>query len=128
MGLCSDGNVHAGVDDFLAMHKFLINHGFRKIHFHLITDGRDTGVNSAYNYIKMIEDAIKSTRIGDIVSICGRYYAMDRDKNWDRIQQYYNLVINGEGTHAENIMQALHDSYEEDVTDEFIKPIILKYQ
>lgn len=125
MGLCSDGNVHAGVDDFLAMHKFLVNHGFRKIHFHLITDGRDTGVNSAYEYIKMIEDAIKNTHVGDIVSICGRYYAMDRDKNWDRIQQYYNLILNGEGTHADDINQALQNSYNEDVTDEFIKPIIL---
>ena len=103
MGLCSDGNVHAGVDDFLAMYKFLVNKGFRKIHFHLITDGRDTGVNSAYSYIKLIEDMIKSTNIGDIATICGRYYAMDRDKNWERIQKYYNLVINGEGTRAQNI-------------------------
>ena len=125
MGLCSDGNVHAGVDDFLAMYKFLVNKGFRKIHFHLITDGRDTGVNSAYSYIKLIEDMIKSTNIGDIATICGRYYAMDRDKNWERIQKYYNLVINGEGTRAQDINDALQNSYREEVTDEFIKPILV---
>lgn len=125
MGLCSDGNVHAGVDDFLAMHKFLVNKGFKKIHFHLITDGRDTAVDSAYSYIKMIEDAIKTTRVGNIVSVCGRYYAMDRDKNWERIQKYYNLVVYGEGTRTQDIKEALQNSYSHGETDEFIKPILV---
>ena len=84
MGLCSDGNIHAGVDDFLSMYKFLIDNGFTKIHFHLITDGRDTGVHDAMKYINMIKNIIIEYGVGDVVSICGRYYAMDRDENWDR--------------------------------------------
>ena len=81
MGLCSDGNIHAGVDDFISMYKLLVNNGFKKIHFHLITDGRDTKVDVSYTFIKMISDLIREYGIGDIVSVAGRYYAMDRDEN-----------------------------------------------
>ena len=73
MGLCSDGNIHAGVDDFLSMYKFLIDNGFTKIHFHLITDGRDTGVHDAMKYINMIKDIIIEYGVGDVVSICGSF-------------------------------------------------------
>jgi len=125
MGLCSDGNVHAGVDDFVNMYKFLVNEGFSKIHFHLITDGRDTGIHSAYKYIKIIEDLIKKNKIGDITTVCGRYYAMDRDENWDRTKIYYNLVVKGKGISSLNIEKSLENSYQNGITDEFIKPIIL---
>ena len=125
VGLCSDGNVHAGVDDFLNVFNFLANHGFKKIHFHLITDGRDTAVNVAYNYIKMIEAAIKKNKVGNIATICGRYYAMDRDENWDRTKIYYDLIVNGKGSLSLNVEKSLKASYEAGVTDEFIKPIIL---
>ena len=125
MGLCSDGNVRAGVDDFIKMYNFLVKNDFKKIHFHLITDGRDTGVNSAYKYIKMIEDAIASTNIGDITSICGRYYGMDRDKNWDRIKAYYDLVTIGSGTSSINIEKTLSSFYDKGITDEFMRPIIV---
>ena len=82
MGLCSDGNIHAGVDDFLGMYQFLVDNGFTKIHFHIITDGRDTDIHSSYKYIKMIKDKISEDNdIGSIATVCGRYYAMDRDKN-----------------------------------------------
>ena len=125
VGLCSDGNVHAGVDDFLNVFNFLANHDFKKIHFHLITDGRDTAVNVAYNYIKMIEAAIKKNKVGNIATICGRYYAMDRDENWDRTKLYYDLIVNGKGSLSLNVEKSLKSSYEAGVTDEFIKPIIL---
>ena len=124
MGLCSDGNIHAGVDDFLSMYKFLVDNGFTKIHFHLITDGRDTGVHDAMKYINMIKDIIKENGVGDIVSICGRYYAMDRDENWDRTKAYYDLVIGGKGLSSINIEKSINSSYEKGITDEFIKPII----
>ena len=124
MGLCSDGNIHAGVDDFLSMYKFLIDNGFTKIHFHLITDGRDTGVHDAMKYINMIKDIIMKYGIGDVVSICGRYYAMDRDENWDRTKAYYDLVVGGKGLSSINIEKSINSSYEKDITDEFIKPII----
>ena len=124
MGLCSDGNIHAGVDDFLSMYKFLIDNGFTKIHFHLITDGRDTGVHDAMKYINMIKNIIIEYGVGDVVSICGRYYAMDRDENWDRTKAYYDLVVGGKGLSSINIEKSINSSYEKGITDEFIKPII----
>ena len=124
IGLCSDGNIHAGVDDFLSMYKFLIDNGFTKIHFHLITDGRDTGVHDAMKYINMIKDIIIEYGVGDVVSICGRYYAMDRDENWDRTKAYYDLVVGGKGLSSINIEKSINSSYEKGITDEFIKPII----
>ena len=124
MGLCSDGNIHAGVDDFLSMYKFLIDNGFTKIHFHLITDGRDTGVHDAMKYINMIKNIIIENGVGDVVSICGRYYAMDRDENWDRTKAYYDLVVGGKGLSSINIEKSINSSYEKGITDEFIKPII----
>ncbi len=124
MGLCSDGNIHAGVDDFISMYKLLVNNGFKKIHFHLITDGRDTKVNVSYTFIKMISDLICEYGIGDIVSIAGRYYAMDRDENFDRTKLYYDLVTSGKGISSINIEKSINSSYANGVTDEFIKPII----
>ena len=124
MGLCSDGNIHAGVDDFIKMYELLVNNGFKKIHFHLITDGRDTQVNVSYKYIKMIQDLIDKYQVGDIVSVCGRYYAMDRDENWDRTKLYYDLVTSKKGLSSINIEKSIDNSYANNVTDEFIKPII----
>lgn len=124
MGLCSDGNIHAGVDDFISMYKLLVNNGFKKIHFHLITDGRDTKVDVSYTFIKMISDLIREYGIGDIVSVAGRYYAMDRDENWDRTKLYYDLVTRGKGVSSINIEKSINSSYANGVTDEFIKPIV----
>lgn len=124
MGLCSDGNIHAGVDDFISMYKLLVNNGFKKIHFHLITDGRDTKVDVSYTFIKMISDLISEYGIGDIFSVAGRYYAMDRDENWDRTKLYYDLVTRGKGVSSINIEKSINSSYVNGVTDEFIKPIV----
>ncbi len=126
MGLCSDGNIHAGVDDFLGMYKFLVDNGFTKIHFHIITDGRDTDIHSAYKYIKMIKDKIaENNGIGNIATVCGRYYAMDRDENYDRTKIYYDLVVNGKGLNSLDVERSINSSYDAGVTDEFIKPIKL---
>ena len=124
MGLCSDGNIHAGVDDFISMYKLLVNNGFKKIHFHLITDGRDTKVDVSYTFIKMISDLIREYGIGDMVSVAGRYYAMDRDEKWDRTKLYYDLVTRGKGVSSINIEKSINSSYVNGVTDEFIKPIV----
>ena len=125
MGLCSDGNVHAGVDDFLSLYDILVKNGFKKIHFHLITDGRDTGIHDAYKYIKLIKDAINTKKVGDIATICGRYYAMDRDKNYDRTKLYYELVTRNASYEVESIEDGLKKMYEKDITDEFIRPMII---
>lgn len=125
MGLCSDGNVHCSMNSFIKLYKILVKKGFTKIHFHLITDGRDTFIHSAYKYIKQIEEEINKYKIGDIASICGRYYAMDRDKNFDRTKIYYDLVTKGMGINRIDIKTTLDKLYEKNITDEFISPIIL---
>ena len=125
MGLCSDGNVHAGIDDFINLYNSLIKNGFTKIYFHLITDGRDTNPMSAYKYIKMIEDEINKNNIGTIATICGRYYAMDRDDNYKRTNLYYDLVTRAKGTAIKNIEKALNSCYKIKETDEFIRPLLV---
>ena len=125
MGLCSDGNVHAGVDDFINMYNALIKNGFTKIYFHLITDGRDTNPMSAYKYINMIEDEINKNNIGAIATICGRYYAMDRDDNYKRTNLYYDLVTRAKGTAIKNIEKTLNSCYKIKETDEFIRPLLV---
>lgn len=125
MGLCSDGLVHSNIEHFMKFYTHLVNNGVRNIYFHLITDGRDTPVDSSYQYIKKIEELIKENEIGSIASICGRYYAMDRDKNWERTQDYYNLITKGNGRSYPSIEEAILSSYRQKVTDEFIKPIIV---
>lgn len=125
MGLCSDGNVHAGIDDFINLYNTLIKNGFTKIYFHLITDGRDTNPMSAYKYIKMIEDEINKNNIGAIATICGRYYAMDRDDNYKRTNLYYDLVTRAKGTAIKNIEKALNSCYKIKETDEFIRPLLI---
>ena len=97
MGLCSDGNVHSNINYIIAFYKILVKNGFHNIHFHLITDGRDTGVHECLKYINMITDVIKENKVGDIATVCGRYYAMDRNKNYDRTKKYYDLVTSGIG-------------------------------
>ena len=125
MGLCSDGNLHSGIDDFVSMYKALVKNGIKKIYFHLITDGRDTYPKSAYKYIKEIEDLINEYKVGKIASICGRYYAMDRDRHYNRTQKYYDLVTKGIGITTKDIENTLNNFYKRDVTDEFIEPVIV---
>jgi len=125
MGLCSDGNIHAGVDDFISMFDLLYKNGFKNVYFHLITDGRDTQIDVAYKYISMIENKIKEYNVGSIASLCGRYYAMDRDNNYEKTKLYYDLVTKGIGTSVLNIENALKSMYAKGVYDEFIKPILV---
>ncbi|MBQ8901788.1 MAG: 2,3-bisphosphoglycerate-independent phosphoglycerate mutase [Bacilli bacterium] len=125
MGLCSDGNVHAGIDDALKMYEILVKNGFKKIHFHVITDGRDTEVHSSYKYISQIEELINKYKVGNISTICGRYYAMDRDNNFDRTKVYYDLVTRGVGITTYDINKTINKMYEKEITDEFLKPIVL---
>lgn len=125
MGLCSDGNVHAGIDDFIKLYEILVKNGFQKIHFHLITDGRDTSPTSSYKYISQIENKIKEYNIGNIATICGRYYAMDRDKHYDRTQKYYELVIKGVGYSTDKLEKIINAMYVKGITDEFLSPIIV---
>ena len=125
MGLCSDGNIHASIIHFVSMYELLVKNGFNKIYFHIITDGRDTSVNVSYNYIKSIEELINKHSVGKIATVAGRFYAMDRDNNTDRTKAYYDLVTRGIGAKVINLKQAIDNSYEKGITDEFIKPILV---
>lgn len=125
MGLCSDGLVHSDMEHFKKLYNRLVDNGVRNIYFHLITDGRDTATNSSYTYISKIEEVIKERETGSIATLCGRYYAMDRDKKWDRTKLYYDLITKAKGFKFDTPKEAIDASYNENITDEFIKPIII---
>ena len=125
MGLCSDGGVHSNINQFIKFYKILVNNGFKKIHFHLITDGRDTDIHSSLKYIYDIAKAINENKVGDIATICGRYYAMDRDKHYDRTKKYYDLITNGNGLKTYDLKTIINKMYEKDITDEFLNPICI---
>ncbi|MDE5539992.1 MAG: 2,3-bisphosphoglycerate-independent phosphoglycerate mutase, partial [Bacilli bacterium] len=100
IGLYSNGKVHSNLDHFLSMYDLLKKNDAKQIHFHLITDGRDTKIDAGLNFIKDLEERIAGDDKCDIASICGRYYAMDRDTNYDRTKTYYDLLTKGTGIKA----------------------------
>ena len=125
MALVSDGGIHSHISFILNMIDKLYIDGIKKIYVHAITDGRDTDTNVAYKYIKEVNDRLLKYKIGQVVSICGRYYAMDRDKKWDRIKYYSDMVTKGIGVKADNFEHAINICYKKGVTDEFLPPIIV---
>ncbi len=125
MGLISDGRVHSDIMYIKRIITYLKSLELGNVYIHVITDGRDTKIDSAYKYIKEIEDLISDKPNFKIVSISGRYYAMDRDKNYDRVEKYYNTVVYGEGVKIDNIGDYLSKSYSEKVYDEFIVPALI---
>lgn len=125
MGLFSDGLVHSDMSHFLKLYDRLVDDGIKDIYFHLITDGRDTLPTESYKYIKVLETQIKTRKTGSIATLCGRYYAMDRDNKIDRTKIYYNLITKGKGALSKNSESAINACYKKNVTDEFLPPIIL---
>ncbi len=125
MYLCSEGGVHSLNSYALKMLKILKEAEVSKVYFHLITDGRDTSATVSRKYIKEVQDAIDTLKLGKIVSVCGRYYAMDRDKNWQRTKLYYELVTRGVGLHSLDINKTIESCYQKNTTDEFLPPITL---
>ena len=124
MGLTSDGGVHSSLDHLFYLCNIAQEYGLRgKTFIHCFMDGRDTDPRSGIGFIDELEKHCKETA-GEIASICGRFYAMDRDKRWERIKEAYDLLVNGKGAEAENMHEAMQASYDNDVTDEFIKPIV----
>ncbi len=123
IGLVSDGGVHSHLEHIKALCTYAEDYGVPNYSVHAFTDGRDTDPKSGYGFISELQRHLIGTR-GNIASICGRYYAMDRDKRWERVKLAYDLLINGVGTTATDVLQAIAASYEENVTDEFIRPII----
>ncbi|MDR2145894.1 MAG: 2,3-bisphosphoglycerate-independent phosphoglycerate mutase, partial [Tannerella sp.] len=123
LGLVSDGGVHSSLDHLFKLTEISQKYGITKSYVHCFMDGRDTDPKSGVGFIEQIENQLKITG-GKIASIVGRYYAMDRDKRWERVKEAYDLLVEGVGKPSENMVEAMKESYAEGVTDEFIKPII----
>ena len=123
-GLCSDGGVHSHLDHLLGLIKWASENGIKKVAIHVITDGRDTPAKSASKYINQIESCLKKLKIGEIASICGRYWIMDRNLLWDRTKKAYDNLTDPK-IKVTNIspQDYLKESYEKEITDEFIEPI-----
>lgn len=124
MGLVSEGGVHSSQAHLHHLLSLAKKHNIENVFVHAFTDGRDTDPKSGYSYIEKLQEHINAST-GKLASITGRYYAMDRDKRWERIKIAYDALVNGEGTKTTNALKAIEHSYFEGVTDEFIKPIIL---
>ncbi|MBU0579183.1 2,3-bisphosphoglycerate-independent phosphoglycerate mutase [Patescibacteria group bacterium] len=124
-GLISDGGVHSHIRHAVATVKAAANAGLTKVYLHVVTDGRDTSPTSGVRFVEELENNLARIGIGRVVSIVGRYYAMDRDKNWDRTDQAFKLYTAGQGENFTNSTQAVQASYDAGVTDEFIKPVVV---
>lgn len=123
MGLTSDGGVHSSLEHLYALCDIAKAYGLEKVLIHCFMDGRDTDPESGKGFVAQLEDHCAKSA-GIVVTITGRYYAMDRDKRWDRIKLAYDQLVHGEGRKSDNMTQAIQESYDEGVTDEFIKPIV----
>lgn len=123
IGLVSDGGVHSHISHLKALTSIAQQRGLEKVFIHAFTDGRDTDPKGGLGYIEDLEQHLQHTT-GRIASVTGRYYAMDRDKRWERVKLAYDALVHGTGTPTQNVTMAIKASYAEGVTDEFIKPII----
>ncbi len=122
MGLVSDGGVHSHINHLLALLDMCQLEGVKDVYLHLFTDGRDVPPKSAYIYIEMVENKLKELGFGKIASISGRYYAMDRDNNFDRLIKAYDVIVNNKGQIEPSPKEYIEKSYKEEITDEFFLP------
>jgi 2,3-bisphosphoglycerate-independent phosphoglycerate mutase len=124
LGLVSDGGVHAHTSHLKAICAICKTEGLEKVFIHAFTDGRDTDPKSGLAYVTDVEKALAGS-VGKIATVSGRYYAMDRDKRWERVQLAYDALVNGIGETASSATAAIEANYAKDITDEFIKPTVL---
>ncbi len=122
MGLTSNGGVHSSLDHLFKLIEISKQYGLTKTFVHCFMDGRDTDPKSGIGFIEQLEGVCKAND-AHIASIVGRFYAMDRDKRWERVKEAYDLIVEGKGKQAADMLKAMQESYDEGVTDEFIKPI-----
>jgi len=124
-GLLSDGGIHSHNTHLYALLKLCKEHNFDRVFVHCFLDGRDTPPASAESFILDLEDKIREIGVGKIASIMGRYYAMDRDKRWERLELAYKALVYGEGNKATSAQSAIENSYQQEVFDEFVKPCVI---
>lgn len=125
MGLLSDGGVHSHINHLMALIDMIKENNISDVCYHLFLDGRDVNPKSAKWFIKKLEDKINETGIGKIVTISGRYYAMDRDNNYDRVKKAYDAITRGIGEKYNNALECIDESYSRGITDEFIMPAVI---
>ena len=125
IGLLSDGGIHSNINHLFSLLELCKNNNFNRVYIHIITDGRDTAIDSGIKYIKLLEDKIKELRIGVIVDLCGRYYAMDRDNNFDRVKLAYDMLTMSKGEIYHDIEEAWYDNQKKGMTDEFMMPSVI---
>ena len=125
LGLVSDGGVHSHNRHLYGLLEMAKRRDFEDVYVHCFLDGRDTPPASAEGYITQLEEKMKEKKVGKIASISGRYYAMDRDKRWDRVKKCYDALVRGEGNKATSATIAIEDSYQKEVFDEFVEPTVI---
>ena len=125
MGLLSDGGVHSHMRHLFAILELAKRKGLEDVYVHCFLDGRDTPPASAENYILKLEEKMQEKGIGKIASISGRFFAMDRDKRWERVQKAYDAIVNGKGVKFTSAVMAIESSYQKEVFDEFVEPTVI---
>lgn len=124
-GLVSTGGVHSSLDHVLTLIKMAADNGLTKVYIHAFLDGRDTPPSSACEYLQIVEDELKKYGLPPVATIIGRYYIMDRDNRWDRVEKGYNALLLGEGEHAPTAVEGVKQSYAKGETDEFVLPTVI---
>jgi 2,3-bisphosphoglycerate-independent phosphoglycerate mutase len=125
LGLVSDGLVHSSQEHAYALLRMAAERGLRRVYVHCFLDGRDTPPASAERYVAAMQAQCAEIGAGAVASLCGRYYAMDRDKRWERTERAYRLLVHGEGERTTDPVAAIRASYERGVTDEFVEPVVV---
>ncbi len=124
LGLLSDGGVHSHINHLKGLLTAANDNGLKDVYVHAFTDGRDVDPKSGIGYVKELQEHMSDT-VGEIATVTGRYYAMDRDNRWERVKLAYDVMVNGIGDTSNNIIESLKTNYTNDVTDEFIKPLVV---
>ena len=124
-GLLSDGGVHSHNTHMYALLEMAKRNGLKNVYLHAFLDGRDTPPASGKDFVKEAVDKMAEIGVGEVATVMGRYYVMDRDNRWDRVELAYNALVFGEGVTAEDGVSAVQNSYDKDETDEFVKPTVI---
>ena len=125
LGLLSDGGIHSHINHLFGILDMCKEKGLKDVYIHVFTDGRDTLTTDGVKYIKKLQDKLEKIGFGKIATISGRYYSMDRDNNWNRIRKCYDVIVNGLGRTYSDPIEYMKKCYKEDITDEFIKPMLI---